>query len=134
MDEEIKKDNADHETKILREYKQPVIKILKDLAEHRQLSKVCKENLNGMQPGRLTELHTGVRELTPFYLGKLIQGDIVTIEQILQGKKIEDLPADDQIVFQRLAMSEKFIKLFGKYQAKGKLPLLEKIMEAHIEE
>ena len=124
----------DEETKIIGKYKKPVLDILRQICENRQASTVCREKLGGMKSSRITELHTETRQLTSYYLGKLIQGEVVTIEQILQGKKISELPKDDQALFRKLSMDDQFVELYGRYQDKGKLDKLKKLMEISLED
>jgi len=124
----------DEESKILQKYKKPVLDILREICETRQASRICREKLGGMQSSRITELHTEDRALTSYYLGKLIQGGVVSIEQILQGKKISDLPKEDQSLFRKLSMDDKFVELYGQYQDKGKLDKLKKLMEISLED
>ena len=129
MKTKLQTSNLDPETRILLKYKEPVLEIIRNLARSREMSQVCREKLNGMKPGRLTELHTETRSLTPYYLGKLLRGGIVTIEQILQGKNLKDLPEEDQILIRKLSMDERFVKLYGRYQDQGKLDKLMQLME-----
>lgn len=124
----------DDETRIIKKYASPVLAELRRLASDRLLSAICRDKLGGMKSSRLTELHSESRPLTPYYLGKLIQGEVVTIEQILQGKKISELPKEDQLLFRKLSMDDRFVELFGEYQDKGKLEKLKKLMEISLEE
>lgn len=112
-------DNAERETVVLRKYKEPVIRMLKELADNRQLSKVCRENLGGMKTERLTEIHTGARELTPYYLGKLVQGGLVSLPNILQGKRLEDLPEEDQVVLKKIFQTDEEANAVWRLKAKG---------------
>ena len=109
----------DEDTRIIKKYSKPVLDLLRDFAQQRQLSRICREKLNGMKSSRLTELHTGARPLTSYYLGKLLQGEVVTIDQILQGKKLKDLPIEDQRVLRKMALDDESIDLIGEYAARS---------------
>ena len=112
-------DKAERETVILRKYKEPVIRALKDLADKRQLTDVCRGTLGGMKTTRLTEIHTGVRELTPYYLVKLAKGGIVSLDSILQGRKLEDLPREDRVLLMKIFAPDEETELLWEARAKG---------------
>jgi hypothetical protein len=112
-------DKADPETVLLRKFKGPVIKKLKELAENRELSRLCREDLYPMKPGRLTELHTEKRELTPYYLGKLVKGGIVNLEQILEGRNFDDLPKEEQRLLQKIFMDDELVDAIARAQKRG---------------
>ena len=114
-----KPDNADPQTIILRKYKEPVVQILKELATHRKISSVCREKMPTVNPVRLTEIHTGKRELTPYYLEKMVKGELVTLKTILQGRKLEDLPKEDQITLRKIFMPDRRVELLGKLEDQG---------------
>lgn len=101
----------DPETIILRKYKNPVLKILQDLTDKRLMTKTCREDLDGMQSSRISEILSGERELTFYYLTRFISGGIMDIRHILQGRKISDLPKADQEVFKRLSLDQEMIDL-----------------------
>lgn len=107
------------EVDILRKYKAPVIKALNNLKKQRSISKICREYLNGMNPSRITEILSGRRELTPYYLRKFTGAGIVDLEQILDGKSFANLPEDDQVLFQRLVIDDETIRLLLAVKKKG---------------
>lgn len=115
---ERKEKALDRETLILRKCKAPVLQILRNLAYEKRLAGLCRERFN-MAPARLTELHTERRELTPYYLAKLVSGGIVKIETILQGKKLEELPREDQLVLKKIFMEDEEIEIYWKAKEKG---------------
>ena len=99
----------DRETVILRKYKEPVIKELERLRDARLLRQTCMEKLNNMAPARLTEIITGERELTYYYLGRLIQGGVVDLNKILAGRKLESLPKEDRLLLTKLTLTDEFV-------------------------
>jgi len=112
-------DQASDETKILRKYKEPVIRELIRLRSHREMSQVCREKLGGIATARLTELIQGKRELTMYYLGKFLRGGIVNLKQILAGRKMEDLPYEDRALLRKLAMRDDLAVLIGEFEDDG---------------
>ena len=123
MDDKIKQnlrdEKAERETVLLRKYKEPVIRILKDLRDRRELSHVAKEKLDGMKTVRLTEIHTGARELTPYYLAKFAKGGIVSLDSILQGRKLEDLPREEKILLMKIFAPDEETELLWEAKNKG---------------
>lgn len=110
---------TDKETIILRKYKKPVIQILKDLRERRLLRETCRDALGGMNPARLTELIKGDREVTSYYLSKFLQGGIVSVKQLLQGKKLEDLPEADRVLIEKLSLDDSIVKSISEIRSMG---------------
>lgn len=113
------KRRPDQETLILRKYKKPVLQELDALRANRKMRSVCREKLNNMNPARLTEILNESRELTFYYLGKFINGGIVSLEQILQGKKLEDLPKEDRALLRKLATKDDDIELIWEAEKHG---------------
>ena len=82
------------------------------LKDERKLSEVAKRLR--LHNNRLTELLSGQRKLSAYYLSMLIGGRIVEIEQILQGRKLEELAEEDQLFLQRLIVDDETIKLLSE--------------------
>ena len=99
------------ETTALQPFVGPVIKELSRLRDNRQLSTVCRDQLGGLAVARLTEIITGKRLITGYYLGLLIQGKVIYMDHILQGKGIEDMPEDLQPLLKRLSMPTDLVNL-----------------------
>ena len=77
----------DHELKnFFSKCKDPVIKILSVLRKKRALRRTCREKLDNMNPARLTEILNGDRVLSSHYLNILLQGGVLTIDDILDGR------------------------------------------------
>jgi len=106
-------------TRALEKLKGPVIRELRHLIDTRQASHVCRTRLNGLQPSRITEIASGKRPLTPYYLTLFIEKGIVTMDHVLQGKTIEDMPEDLQPVLERLMMPLETVRLFLAVKEKG---------------
>jgi hypothetical protein len=82
------------------------------LKDERKLSEVAKRLR--LHNNRLTELLSGQRKLSAYYLSMLIGGRIVEIEQILQGRKLEELAEEDRLFLQRLIVDDETIKLLSE--------------------
>ena len=104
---------------IWKKYKGPVISILEDLRDQRLVRKTCRERLGNLKPARISEMISGVTDISSYYVALFVKGRIMTIEQILQGRRLEDLPKDDQTMFQRLMLDDEEIQLIVKAKAKG---------------
>ena len=113
------KREPEKETKVLAKYAEPVRRKIQELADQRLLADVCKKQLGGLNKARLSEIGTGSRPLTLYYLSKLINGGIMSLDQVLQGRKIVDLPPEDQEVMNRLELPQEDVNLLAKLRAKG---------------
>ena len=59
------------------------------------------------------------RQVTPYYLAKFIEGGIMTVEEILDGCRLEELPERPRMFFERMILSRKTIKLVIDAQRRG---------------
>jgi len=81
--------------------------------KERQLSVIAKRL--DMNSARLTEMITKDsrgnyrRKITPYYLGKLIDGGAMTVRQILEDHRLEDLPDRSRLFFERFMLPRKTI-------------------------
>lgn len=97
--------------------------ILLGYKDKRKLSSIAKKI--GVHPSRLTEMITKdsagkyKRNITPYYLAKLINAGFLTVEQLLEGKKIENLPDRAKLYLERMALSRQTIQLVLEAQHRG---------------
>lgn len=80
------------------------LKALERYREERQLAFVARSIR--VHPNRLSEILKGKRELTEYYLGRLLTGGFVTIEQLLGGKKLEDLSPEERRFIERFMLKD----------------------------
>jgi hypothetical protein len=104
----------------------PVIReILINYREQRMLAKIARDI--GIQPVRLTEMITKnakgewKRKLTAYYVVRLVDGGYITVEQLLQGKRLEDFNISPGLVrfFHRLIIPKQTLALTVKAMEKG---------------
>jgi hypothetical protein len=97
--------------------------ILLGYRKKRKLSSIAKKI--GVHPSRLTEFITKdgegryKRTITPYYLAKLINDGVVTVSQILDDKKLEDLPDRARLYLERMALSRQTIQIVLEAQHRG---------------
>ncbi|MBW2021046.1 MAG: hypothetical protein JRI65_13800 [Deltaproteobacteria bacterium] len=104
--------------RIWKKYKAPVVKVLKELRAKRELRKVCREKLKDMNPARLSEMISGKTDVSSYYVGMFINGGIMTLDYILQGKEIRDLAKEDRRIFIRLALDDETVDMIGDLEEK----------------
>ena len=115
-------ENIDKE-KLLYEFEPTVREILMDYREKRMLATIARDI--GIQPVRLTEMITQdedgewKRKITPYYIAKLVDGGYMTVEQILQDTKLEDLSDGQKPFFQRLLISKETLSLIMMAKDRG---------------
>jgi hypothetical protein len=102
----------------------PIVReILLEYRHKRKLSSIAKKI--GIHPSRLTEFITKdgdgnyKRTLTPYYLAKLINERVITVKQLLEGNRIEDLPDRAKVYLERMALSRETIQLVLEAQHRG---------------
>lgn len=72
---------------------------------------------------RLAELRTGKRKLTLYYLAILMDGGIMTIDDILQGRKIEELKDAERDIAMRFALTQdEILQAYNLKLSKAKKP------------
>ncbi len=100
-----------------------VRKILREYRKHRKLSAIA--NSIGINPVRLAEMINKdrrgqyKRKVTPYYLSKFFDGRVMTVEQVLDGRSLEDLPNRVQLFFERHILPRKTIRLVIEAQRRG---------------
>lgn len=105
--------------------------ILNSYAENRQLT-VLSKKLGIEHRSRLTELKNGIRKLTFFWLSVFIKGGVMGVDQILKGRKIEELSKIEKTVVLRLDPDEEELALL--YKAKRKNINIRKVLESLVSE
>lgn len=68
---------------------------------------------------RLAELRSGSRKLSFFFLNILIQGGVMTIDQVLKGRKYEDLSKAEKNAIRRLKLTDEKLDLIDEAEAAG---------------
>jgi len=97
--------------------------ILRGFKKERRLSSIAKKL--EIHPARLTEMITKngngeyKRRVTPYYLARFFDGGIMTVEQILDGRRLEDVPERTRLFFQRMILSRETIQLVVEAQGRG---------------
>ena len=107
----------------LEEFAPKVREILRAYKAKRKLSYISKRL--GIHPARLTEMITKdgngeyKRRITPYYLAKFIDGGIMNVHQILNGRKLEDIPERAGLFFERMILSRETIQSVVEAQRRG---------------
>jgi hypothetical protein len=97
--------------------------ILRQYKEKRQLSTMA--NRLGFHPARLTEMITKTgdgrykRKITFYYLAKFIDAGLMDVDQILDGRNLEDLPDRARRFFKRRMLSHETTELVVGAQRRG---------------
>jgi hypothetical protein len=114
---------AENQDDALEQFAPRVREILRKYRAKRQLSKIA--NRLGFHGARLTEMITKdgngdyKRRITPYYLAKFIDGGVINVHQILNGRKLEDLPDRARIFFERMSLSRETIRLVVEAKTRG---------------
>ena len=93
--------------------------------EQRMLAKIARDI--GIQPVRLTEMITKdkqgdwKRKITAYYVVRLVDAGYISVDQLLQGKKLEDFNISDGLLrfFHRLIIPKRTLALIVKGMEKG---------------
>ena len=107
----------------LEEFAPKVREILRGYRKKRQLSAIATRL--GFHGARLAEMiHKDgngnyKRRISPYYLAKFIDGGIMTVEEILDGRRLEDIPERLRMFFERMILSRKTINLVVEAQRRG---------------
>ena len=107
----------------LGEFAPRVREILRRYRDKRQLKAAAERA--GVNATRLTEMintdkqgnHN--RTITPYYLAKFIDSGIMSVEEILDGRKLADIPERSRLFFERMILSRKTINLVVEAQHLG---------------
>lgn len=107
----------------LAEFAPKVRKILRDYRDKRQLATIAKQL--GFHQSRLTEMITknGQGEyktrITPYYLARFITSNIMSVNQVLGSRKLEDLPVRARLFFERMVVPQSTLRLVIEAQKRG---------------
>lgn len=107
----------------LEEFASGVRETLREYKGKRQLSFIAKRL--GLHPARLTEMITKdgngayKRRITPYYLAKFFDGGVMGVHQVLNGRRLEDLPERARLFFERMILSRETIDLVAEAQRRG---------------
>jgi len=107
----------------LEEFSPQIRKILREYRAKRQLSSIARQL--GFHPSRLTEMITKnangeyKKRITPYYLAKFIDSGVMSVSQILRGRRINDLPDRSRLFFNRMILPKKTIELVVEAQRRG---------------
>ena len=113
----------DNQVDALEEFAPKVREILREYRAKRKLSYIAKKL--GIHPARLTEMITKdgngeyKRTITPYYLAKFIDGGVMNAHQILNGRRLKDLPERARLFFERMILSRETIDLVAEAQGRG---------------
>ena len=100
-----------------------VREILLRYRKKRQLSTIATRL--GFHAARLAEMINKdgngnyKRRISPYYLAKFIEGGFMTVEEILDGRRLEDIPERSRMFFERTILSRKTINLVVEAQRRG---------------
>ena len=107
----------------LEEFAPRIREIIGGYRDKRQLTSIAKRL--GITSPRLTEMITKDdtgnyrRSITPYYLGKLLDGGVMTVRQVLGDRRLEDLPDRSRLFFERFMLPRKTIQLVATAQDRG---------------
>ena len=113
----------DNQVDALEKFAPKVREILREYRAKRKLSYIAKKL--GIHPARLTEMITKdgngeyKRTITPYYLAKFIDGGVMNAHQILNGRRLKDLPERARLFFERMILSRETIDLVAEAQGRG---------------
>ena len=108
---------------VYEEFTPRVRQILRKYRKERKLSAIASRL--GINPARLAEMLNKDgngqyrRRITTYYLSKFFDGGVMTVEQVLEGRNLEDLPKRARIFFERHILSRKTIRLVVEAQRRG---------------
>ena len=107
----------------LEEFAPKVREILRGYRKKRKLSAIATSL--GFHAARLAEMinkdgnGSYKRPISPYYLAKFIEGGFMTVEEILEGRRLEDIPERPRLFFERMILSRKTINLVVEAQRRG---------------
>ena len=113
----------DNQVDALEKFAPKVREILREYRAKRKLSYIAKKL--GIHPARLTEMITKdgngeyKRTISPYYLAKFIDGGVMNAHQIMNGRRLKDLPERARLFFERMILSRETIDLVAEAQGRG---------------
>ena len=115
--------NNDDQVDVLEEFAPRIRDILRGYRDKRQLASIAKQL--GFHQSRLTEMITKNEKgdyktrITPYYIARFIEGNLMTVDQILHGRKLDDLPTRTRMFFERMMVSRSTLRLVIQAQRRG---------------
>lgn len=116
-------DANEEQMDVYEEFTPKVREILREYRKKRKLSAIAARL--GINPARLAEMINKDRQgqykrkITPYYLSKFFDDNIMTVEQVLDGRDLQELPKRVQIFFERHILPRKTIRLVVEAQNRG---------------
>ena len=107
----------------LEEFAPRVREILREYRDKRQLSTIARQL--GFHQSRLTEMITKNKNgeyktrITPYYLARFIESNIMRVDQILNGRDLAGLPVKLKMFFERMMVSQTTLRLVIEAQKRG---------------
>ena len=107
----------------LEEFAPKIREILREYRAKRQLSAIARQL--GFHESRLTEMITTndngeyKKRITPHYLAKFLDGGIMTVSQLLDGRKLDELADRPRLFFERMLLSGDTLRLVIETQRRG---------------
>lgn len=92
--------------------------ILEEYKQKRQLSELAKK-LGIEHRSRLTELKNGDRDLTFFWLNIFIKGGVMSVDNILRGRRLDELEENELDAVLRLDPDKEELLLMYKAKRQG---------------
>ncbi len=105
------------------EFARPVRNRLREYREKRELISLAQRL--GFSSPRLTEMITVnkkgeyKRKITPYYLAKFIENGVISVAEILRGKRLDDLPERPRMFFERMMIPRKTLQAVIEARARG---------------
>ena len=123
-----KKNNSKHtedqsQLDALAEFAPRVRKILRSYRDKRQLSSIARQL--GFHQSRLTEMISKNEKgeyktrITPYYIARFIEGGMMSVDQIMDGRNLEDLPIRPKMFFERMMVSRSTLRLVIETKRRG---------------
>ena len=120
---------------VYEQFARPVRNRLMDYREKRELSTIAGRL--GFHVARLSEMITlngdgkYKRKITPYYLAKFIENDVISVPEILHGKKLDDLPERPRMFFERMMIPRKTLQ--GVIEARTRGIDVDRLLEETLE-
>ncbi|MGV7224803.1 MAG: hypothetical protein ACQ9MH_25205 [Nitrospinales bacterium] len=123
-----KKNNSKHtedqsQLDALAEFAPRVRKILRSYRDKRQLSSIARQL--GFHQSRLTEMISKNEKgeyktrITPYYIARFIEGGMMSVDQIMDGRNLEELPIRPRMFFERMMVSRSTLRLVIETKRRG---------------
>jgi len=107
----------------LEEFAPKIRELLRAYRDKRQLASIARKL--GFHQSRLTEMITKndrgeyKTRITPYYLARFISGGLMSVDQVLAGRRLEDLPIRVRLFFERMVVPQSTLRLVVEAQRRG---------------